>query len=159
MVLTPAAADVLARRAAGRSATSRGLLTKLHALASLSGGLTPTAIHEGQAAIGRAAVEALLQGETAHRPRRVIQFDEVLHAVCEELAVDPKRVLGTARHKNVVLARALTVFVARSLTSMSYPSWRTASVARRTRHSSPRPSEWGVRSRRATRSPCPAAGR
>lgn len=121
MTLTPASADLLSRRGGGSVRELEGLLTKLHALASLQGGLPHTAIHGGEAAVGRAAVEALLQGEQGHRPRRVIQFDEVLTAVCDELAVDPKRVLGTARHKNVVLARALTVFIARSLTSMSYP--------------------------------------
>jgi chromosomal replication initiator protein len=55
------------------------------------------------------------------RPRRPIHIQTVISEVCRALRVDLTDFQGNGRHKRVVLARGLTVVLARQLTAHSYP--------------------------------------
>lgn len=57
----------------------------------------------------------------ALQPRRPVQLDAIKSAVCQELGVEPADVLGKSRHRLVVLARGLIAFLARQLTTCSFP--------------------------------------
>lgn len=67
------------------------------------------------------------------RAKRPVPMEAILHVVCRELRVDPGEFAGTGRHKRVVLARAITVQLARELTTLSYPE--IARAMRRPNHS------------------------
>lgn len=53
--------------------------------------------------------------------RKPVQFDAILREVCQLLRVEPEDLFSRGRHRRVVLARALSVRIARELTTLSYP--------------------------------------
>jgi chromosomal replication initiator protein len=115
LMLQPSAAEAIAASANGSVREIEGLLTKLHALATLTG-------EQHRGAIGHALVDRLLAGEGASVGRRTpLRFEHVAAAVQEELGVTTAQLASRSRHKHVVLARALIVHLARQLTSMSFP--------------------------------------
>jgi len=71
--------------------------------------------------IGHALVNRLLGASRTMRPVRPIRFAAIVDSVCGELHVQPAELRGTSRHRQVVLARSLVVYLARRLTTMSYP--------------------------------------
>jgi chromosomal replication initiator protein len=56
-----------------------------------------------------------------NRLRRPIPIQTVTGEVCRGMSVDITELMGTGRHKRVVLARAICVQLARKLTTLSYP--------------------------------------
>ena len=59
---------------------------------------------------------------TASRsPRRPIAIEFIIEEVCRTITVDFERLMGKGRHKRVVLARSLISYLARKLTTMSFP--------------------------------------
>jgi chromosomal replication initiator protein len=139
LMLDDAAARLIAERSGvsavpgvgGSVRELEGLLTQVEAahrlLPNLSNGGT----------IGLATVRTALginegDGRTV-RAKRPVPMEAILHVVCRELRVDPGEFAGTGRHKRVVLARAVTVQLARELTTLSYPE--IARAMRRPNHS------------------------
>lgn len=139
LVLDDAAARLIAERSGvsavpgvgGSVRELEGLMTQVEAahrlLPNLSSGGT----------IGLATVRTALgindgDGRTV-RAKRPVPMEAILHVVCRELRVDPGEFAGTGRHKRVVLARAVTVQLARELTTLSYPE--IARAMRRPNHS------------------------
>lgn len=115
--LTDQAVDLLAARCLGSVRDIEGALAKLHALSHLSR-------RDGSRAVGPvtpAMVQRLFDAEAVERPRRIIHFDTVLDVVCQTLQIRRDAVLGASRHRDVVLARSLVTYLARHMTSMSYP--------------------------------------
>jgi chromosomal replication initiator protein len=55
------------------------------------------------------------------RVRKPIPIETITSEVCRAMTVDITELMGTGRHKRVVLARAICVHVARKLTTLSYP--------------------------------------
>ena len=121
--LATAAARTLGQQAHGSVREIEGTLTKLQALIAV-------ARQNGQRIeepIGHTLIHQLTDAEAAQdAPRRPVQFQSVLDAVATELAVSRQQILGRGRHRLVVLARALTVYLTRRLTAMSYPELATA---------------------------------
>lgn len=139
LVLDDAAARLIAERSGvsavpgvgGSVRELEGLMTQVEAahrlLPNLSSGGT----------IGLATVRTALgindgDGRVV-RAKRPVPMEAILHVVCRELRVDPGEFAGTGRHKRVVLARAVTVQLARELTTLSYPE--IARAMRRPNHS------------------------
>lgn len=54
-------------------------------------------------------------------PRRPIAIEFIIEEVCRTITVDFERLMGKGRHKRVVLARSLISYLARKLTTMSFP--------------------------------------
>lgn len=126
--LQPGVAQVLADRCEGSVREIEGMLTKLSALAALGSASSPglAAPRVGASTpmpIGHALLRRLFDadGFPSSRPRRPVRFATILDTVCTELGVARQQVLGSGRHKHVVLARSMTIHLARQLTSMSYP--------------------------------------
>lgn len=73
-------------------------------------------------AVNAAAVRRAL-GATAQRTpsRTPIRLDDILRATCEEFGVELSELLGTGRHRRIVIARSLAAALARELTTHSYP--------------------------------------
>lgn len=74
----------------------------------------------GAAAVGRALGIAVDAAPVA-RPRRPVQAELIIGAICEELAIDRATFVGRSRHTRAVLARSLGSYLCRELTTMSYP--------------------------------------
>lgn len=125
LMLEPAAATLLAERAAASGGSVRdleGLLTQVEALRLVM----PDLIPDGR--IGLVAVRRSLGlGEQAGLPglpariRRPIPLALIAAEVCAALGVEVADLHGKGRHKTVVLAREMTVHVARRLTTCSFP--------------------------------------
>ena len=70
--------------------------------------------------VGREFVEQL-PDFNAPVVRRPIRFNTIVKAVCARLGVEASQLAGSSRHKFLVLARSLSLYLARELTTMSYP--------------------------------------
>jgi chromosomal replication initiation ATPase DnaA len=64
---------------------------------------------------------------------RVVRYDDVLLAVCQELRIIPEMVHDHNRHPHKVLARDVVVYTCRHMTRLSYPE--IAEKMERTNHS------------------------
>lgn len=101
-----------------------GALTKLDALRRVAPEFVAA---DGR--IGAGAVERALGGSPAadgsaplaHRPARPVRMHTIVSQTCAALAVDAADLAGPTRHKRVVLARAIITYIARSLTTQSFP--------------------------------------
>ncbi|MEM6334253.1 MAG: DnaA/Hda family protein [Planctomycetota bacterium] len=118
LLLEPAAEGALAAQVGvdGSVREIEGLLTKLHALLTLSGDHNATA-----EPVGRHWVDQLLRGESAAGTRRRIGYPLIAGVVTEELGVTEAQLAGRGRHARVVLARAVLIHLCRELTTMSFP--------------------------------------
>lgn len=57
-----------------------------------------------------------------HAPgQRAVRMADIVRRVCARLNVEPEELASRGRHERVVLARALATYLARKLTSLSYP--------------------------------------
>lgn len=122
LLLQPAVIDLIGQRYTGSVRELEGVLAQLHALVSL-----PNRHRTGAAAtpnapqlVGREIVEQLPEF-SAPAVRRPVRFANIVQVVCQRLAVEPSQLAGSSRHKALVLARSLSVYLARELTTMSYP--------------------------------------
>ncbi len=109
------------------------MLTKIHALASLTNHPGSNPRESGLIEVGHGLVDHLFRSELVQTPRKALRFADMLETVCRELGVAREQVLGTGRHRHIVLARSLTIYLTRQLTSMSFPE--IASAMDRTSHS------------------------
>lgn len=149
LALDDAAAQILADRvarfpsgrgdAAARGGSVRdieGLLTQVEAVARLLPELCPTPGRIGSTLVHRALGLAVTADETTAEPlapRRPIHVDTIASEVCAYLRVDLTEMMGRGRHKRVVLARSMTAYLSRRLTTLSYPE--IARAMRRPNHS------------------------
>ena len=120
MVLQPSVAQTLASHCDGSVRDIEGMLTKLHALASLGCG-GHGKVGSDIAPIGHRLVDHLLQTDAATSLRKPVRFETILDTVTGQLGVGAGQILGRSRHRLVVLARSLVIYLARKLTAMSYP--------------------------------------
>jgi chromosomal replication initiator protein len=124
--LSADAAALIADRAGmpdSRNASVRdieGVLTQVIAISQL---LPEFLSADGE--IGLVAVrQALGLGEwTTQRPQRSkpVRFEVILDQACRVVGVERGDVLGSTRHRRVVLARTIVSFLARNMTTMSFP--------------------------------------
>lgn len=59
--------------------------------------------------------------ESATNLRKPLRLGAILSGVCQTLRVEASEVLGNCRHKRVVLARAVAAYLAREMTTHSFP--------------------------------------
>lgn len=113
MRLNEAAVEMIVTNCLGSVREIEGAVTKLAALRLVSGGLSDS--NE----VGAVLVERLFQDRPLTRsPLRVAT---ILEVVCRRLGVERSELLGSGRHRRVVLARGLVSYLARELTTLSYP--------------------------------------
>ncbi|MEM6258650.1 MAG: chromosomal replication initiator protein DnaA [Planctomycetota bacterium] len=119
LMIQPAVLDLLGSRYEGSVREIEGVLAQLHALASLPHRGKP--IQPGMPLIvGRELVEQLPDFGTPI-VRKPIRFSTIVKTVCSRLGVEASQLAGSSRHKFLVLARSLSVYLAREMTTMSYP--------------------------------------
>ncbi|MEM6551314.1 MAG: DnaA/Hda family protein [Planctomycetota bacterium] len=126
MVLQPAALELLVQRCDGSVREMEGQLTKLYALASISGSRGGSARGVGNVLsepIGHALVDRLLQGVPGRgqTPARPVRFADVVDVVCSRFGLEKDHLLGRSRHAHIVMARSLVCYLLHRLAPMSYP--------------------------------------
>jgi chromosomal replication initiator protein len=130
MTLLPSAIERLSQQSVGSVRDIEGLLTRLHAMAMLSGdsGDTPP-----MAPVGHVLVDSLLAMEQNELDYRPVRFEQVIDAVIRQLGVNRSQIAGRGRNKHIVLARSLVAYLARTMTTMSFPE--IAAAMQRRNHS------------------------
>lgn len=104
-----------------------GMLTQIEAVWKL---LPELSTAEGLigAIVVQHAMDMRRQGVSSTRTghQKPVQLETILHVVCTELDVQMNELVGQGRHRRVVLARSMAVFLAREMTTRSYPEIATA---------------------------------
>lgn len=119
--LHPAAAEALAHRCIGSVRDIEGALTRLEAITTLGLGQAPLPSNPGQRLeIGMLLISRLF-GEESREHRAPARVDAILDAVAERFGLDASRLTGKSRHKRIVLARSIAAFLARRMTTRSFP--------------------------------------
>lgn len=101
-----------------------GIAAQLSAAAPVYGQAGPGADLRMTASAVAAALSQRVRANGAGRPGPTIgriKVRTIIDAVCEALEVDPRDVLGASRHKRVVQARSMASYLARRLTTQSFP--------------------------------------
>lgn len=115
-------AEYSARTGGGSVREIEGILLRIDAVQRL---LPEFAGHGGMVgilAVRKAlGLDAPASATIEGRARRPIQIATIIAEVCRPLQVDPTDLGGRGRHKRVVLARSLIVYLARKLTTLSFP--------------------------------------
>lgn len=109
--LNEGAMEQVAAHCVGSIREMEGVLSKLDALSRLDG--------ESNGEIGCVMVERLFKTDVpGGKPLRI---NTIIDAVCARLSVERGDLLGKTRHHRVVIARGLISFLARELTTLSFP--------------------------------------
>jgi len=108
--------DELADQPAASVRELEGRLSKLEALASMQRNH-----HDRSEPIGHALLDMLNTTPPMSNSRRPVRFEQIMKIVCEQLGVERDRLTSRCRHRRIVLARSLLIYLARKLTTLSYP--------------------------------------
>jgi chromosomal replication initiator protein len=120
MTLLDGVADTLAEQTVSSVREIEGMITRLAALASLD-----RSAGEAAGPIGHVLVQRLT-GTSSLGHHRPVRLDHIIHAVCDGLAVERAQLMTRSRHRRVVLARSIAIYLARQLTTLSYPELAAA---------------------------------
>lgn len=124
--------DALAERCIGSVREIEGALTRLEALMLIGGSGDSAGVTVAGGEIGMLLVGRLF-GEQEEECRTNVRVEQIMACVAQRLGVEPNRLAGASRHRDVVLARSLTAYLARKLTTKSFPE--IARAMGRTNHS------------------------
>jgi len=115
--LTPEAIDLVADRCVGSVREIEGAIISLVAMrdveATTPGGRSRTAV-------GVLLAERLFE-DRRWGSRHPVRLHTIVEVVCDRLGVSRSDLVGSRRHKRVVLARAVIAHLAREMTTHSYP--------------------------------------
>ena len=125
MVLTHGATRLIARLRVDSVRDIEGVLARAHAMQRLVG--------EGSRVIDESLIRQAIRGLRVGQPRKPCSASKVLDVVCQELGVQPSEVLGSGRHRRVVVARGVAAYLMRQVTTLSFPE--IARVLGRRNHS------------------------
>jgi chromosomal replication initiator protein len=124
--MSEAAIDTIASRCVGSVRELEGAVTKLAALHSLAADGTPDGKDRpggpeamGQE-IGLVLTEQLFK-DHGWQPPTPVRLGTVIEMICQRLAVSRADLMGSSRHRRVVLGRALVAYLGREMTTHSYP--------------------------------------
>ncbi len=104
-----------------------GLVVRVEAIHRLLDGLADNGPRaSGTRTVGLLTVQRALDTRLSHQVptsgvRPPVRFTAILAAVCQALGVPECEVLASGRHALVVLGRALCAYIARKVTTMSFP--------------------------------------
>ena len=114
LTLQGSVVEALAGRCEGSVRDIEGVLTQLAAASELRGS------GRGET-IGHALLNQVMGRDDSLRSTRPIDLDRIIDAVCGRVMVERASLLGRSRHRRIVLGRSLVCYLARELTTLSYP--------------------------------------
>lgn len=115
MTIIDEALDLLADHPTGSVREMEGLLARLAAMAAVR----ETAIRHRP--IGASLVHRLLEPDDLRLNRRPVRVEQIIDVVCREMGVERTLLMDRGRHRRVVLARSVAIYLARQMTTLSYP--------------------------------------
>ncbi len=123
LLIEDVAVRLIAERAGAVGGTRGGSVRDLEGLITQIEAVRLIAPELAAGSVGLAVTKrALGIGDApAPRVRRPVPVAQIAAEVCRQLGVETSELSGKGRHKTVVLARELTVHLARRLTTCSYP--------------------------------------
>lgn len=114
MRLGEAAIDELAAQGGASVREIEGAMTRLAAWRDV---VNP---HAASDEVGLLLVQQVLRDDR-QRPNHVVRIATVIDAVCQRLSVSKSDLMGASRHRRVVLGRSMVAYLARELTTLSFP--------------------------------------
>lgn len=117
--INDAAAEAVAANCVGSVRELEGAVTKLAALQLLAAGQSLNG-RKSAGEVGLALAEQLFK-DHGWQPATPVRIGTVIEVVCERLGVSRNDLMGSGRHRRVVMARALVAHLGRELTTLSYP--------------------------------------
>jgi chromosomal replication initiator protein len=120
-----AAAEEIAGRCVGSIREIQGVIAKLAALLSIQHQLPlgPRAGarggEDGQS-IGSVLVQQLFQDD-GWQPTAPVRIQTIIDVVVDRMGIQKSDLMGSGRHRRVVLGRAMVAYLGRRMTTMSYP--------------------------------------
>jgi chromosomal replication initiator protein len=122
--MTDPAIEAVASRCVGSIRELEGAVTKLMALraiADLHPDATGSATGGSEAdAVGLVLVERLFQ-DHGWSPPVPVRLGTIIDAVCDRLGISRHDLMGSSRHRQIVLGRGLVAYLGREMTTHSYP--------------------------------------
>jgi chromosomal replication initiator protein len=116
-----AATELIATRCVGSVRELEGTINKLTALRTLShAGSGAGNTSAGQGEVGLLLVEQLFN-EHGWKTATPVRIGCIIDTVCSRLGLGRGDLMGSGRHRRVVLARAMVAYLGRELTTLSYP--------------------------------------
>ncbi len=70
--------------------------------------------------VGLLLVQQVLRDDRV-RPSHIVRVASIIDAVCARLSITKADLMGSGRHRRVVIGRSLVAYLARELTTMSFP--------------------------------------
>lgn len=117
MLLDDSALDAIADGPATSARDLEGVIHRIQALAEVM----PDAIDADRSVSHIAVRKALGDAAPAPRIRKPIKLSNIADIVCRTLGVELEDIRKRKRHRRVVLARSLIAYLAKELTTHSYP--------------------------------------
>ena len=123
------AIEAVASRCIGSVRELEGAVTKLTALWSLRGELTGGEVAASDAKsspgdvapeVGMVLVDQLIRDHT-WKPPIPVRIGTIIDVVCRRCGIARADLMGSSRHRRVVLGRALVAYLGRAMTTLSYP--------------------------------------
>jgi chromosomal replication initiator protein len=121
--MTDQAIEAVASRCVGSIRELEGAVTKLMALRAISGAPSDAAASlngDRRDAVGLVLVERLFQ-DHGWNPPMPVRIGTVIDVVCDRLGISRSDLMGSSRHRQIVLGRGLVAYLAREMTTHSYP--------------------------------------
>jgi len=115
LLLEPGAAESIAANCHGSVRDIEGALARVEAMVRLMPEAPQAAV------VGASVVKGAFAGATSLRRMRPIKVITIAGVVCRALNVELSELYGDGRHKRVVLARSLTAYLSRLMTTLSFP--------------------------------------
>ena len=118
-----AAMEAVASRCVGSVRELEGAVTKLAALRSVAGemaGQSPDAAPADRDKVGLVLVEQLFK-DHGWQPPTPVRMGTVIDVICHRVGVGRADLMGSSRHRRMVLGRALVAYLGREMTTHSYP--------------------------------------
>jgi chromosomal replication initiator protein len=125
--IVDSAAEEIAGRCVGSIREIQGVIAKLAALLSIQHQLPlgqraggPGGGGEDGRTIGSLLVQQLFQDD-GWQPTAPVRIQTIIDVVVDRMGIQKSDLMGSGRHRRVVLGRAIVAYLGRRMTTMSYP--------------------------------------
>lgn len=113
------AVDQIVRQCRGSVREIEGTLLRVRATADLLASQTGVPVNGSP--IGQSVLDRVFGISETKRGAQPIRFAQIVETVCGSTGVERSKVMSKSRHRRVVLARSAAIYLARALTTLSYP--------------------------------------
>lgn len=117
--LAEPAVDQIVRQCRGSVREIEGTLLRVRATADLVASQSGVPVNGSP--IGQSVLDRVFGVSDTTRSAQPIRFAQIVETVCGSTGVERSKLMSKSRHRRVVLARSAAIYLARALTTLSYP--------------------------------------